>query len=387
LDRPSLEPPPRSDLNRALLLLAGASLALAAVLAWRLLTWTPPLHDPGAAPRAVTPRADLTEEEQTTIAIFEAAGPAVVHIYTTERQRVPFGQPADEYLLGTGSGFLWSPDGYVVTNLHVLEGADRAYVSLADGSAHAAELVGSDPNTDLAVLKILVPGTSLVTLPLGTSHDLRVGQMVFAIGNPFGYDHTLTVGVISGLQRTMRARTLARIHGVIQTDAAINPGNSGGPLLDSAGRLIGVNTAIHAEAGVNSGIGFAVPVDVVNRVVPQIIRQGRVSQPALGVRMAPDAWTRQHGLDGVAVTEVVPGSGAAAAGLRPARMEDGQVEPGDLIVGLNGDPVSQQQDLVRLLAERQVGEKITLEVLRDGERIQVPVLLKAYEEVLETVAE
>jgi S1-C subfamily serine protease len=255
-----------------LLLLLGLGL----VLAWRFwprAPWTG--LDPNAVPRAVTPRGDLAEDEKTTIAIFRQASPSVVHITTLALRQDAFSLDLFQIPRGTGSGFVWDQDGHVVTNYHVIQGADAARVTLADQSSWTARLVGAYPDKDLAVLMIDAPKNRLRPIPVGTSHDLQVGQKVFAIGNPFGLDQSLTTGVISALGREIESVTRQTIKDMIQTDAAINPGNSGGPLLDSAGRLIGVNTAIFSPSGAYAGIGFAIPVDEVNRVVPKLIRHGK----------------------------------------------------------------------------------------------------------------
>jgi S1-C subfamily serine protease len=261
----------------------------------------------------------------------------------------------------------------------VIRGANRAFVFLAGSDEPLqAELVGVDKSVDLAVLKIEAPAGALVPLPLGTSSDLQVGQNVYAIGNPFGYDQTLTTGVISALEREIQSLIGNPIRGVIQTDAAINPGNSGGPLLDSAGRLIGVNTMIYTPSGGSAGIGFAVPVDTVNRVVPEIIRTGHGPKTTIGFSAAPDSWTRKRRMPGVAVAEVAAGGAAERAGLRPMRAtDDGRVEIGDLIVGVDGRAVRTQEELALLLMGRAPGDRVRLSLLRDGKQAEVDVVLDA----------
>lgn len=266
--------PPRyawSSYSWPLLLLLGVG----AVLVWRLaprLTgyWT----DSAVVPREVMLRGDLFEDEKRTIDLFKRSSPSAVHITTVGR---PSSRNPRQIPHGTGSGFIWDREGRVVTNYHVIRGAASAQVTLSDGSDWQARLVGGFPDKDLAVLVIDAPRDRLRPIPIGTSHDLQVGQKVFAIGNPFGLDRTLTTGIISALGREIESVTDQTIRDVIQTDAAINPGNSGGPLLDSAGRLIGVNTAIQSPSGASAGIGFAIPVDEVNRVVPQLIQQGKAA--------------------------------------------------------------------------------------------------------------
>ncbi|MGH7811140.1 MAG: S1C family serine protease, partial [Candidatus Binatia bacterium] len=242
------------------------------------------INDPRAAPRAVSPRGELMAGEKSIITLFKQASPAVVNITTlgVERDLITLNQY--QIPQGTGSGFVWDTTGNVITNFHVILNADAAQVTLSDQSNWRARVVGVAPDKDLAVLKIDAPANKLQAIPIGTSKDLQVGQSVFAIGNPFGLDQTLTTGVISALNREIESVTRRPIQGVIQSDAAINPGNSGGPLLDSAGRLIGVNTAIYSPSGASAGIGFAIPVDTVNRIVPELIRSGKITRPGLGVQ-------------------------------------------------------------------------------------------------------
>ncbi len=235
------------------------------------------LNDPRAAARAVTARGELFTDEKSTISLFKQASPSVVHITAITVQRDFFSLNLYQIPEGTGSGFVWDTNGNIITNFHVIQNADAAQVTLADQSAWKARRVGAAPDKDLAVLRIDAPANRLKAIPLGTSKDLQVGQRVFAIGNPFGLDQSLTTGVISALGREIESVTRRPIQGVIQTDAAINPGNSGGPLLDSAGRLIGVNTAIYSPSGGSAGIGFAIPADTVNRIVPELIRYGKIS--------------------------------------------------------------------------------------------------------------
>ena len=331
----------------------------------------------GAEPRVVMARGALADDEKATIDLFEARRDSVVYISTAGRVVDPWTRNVQEMPRGTGSGFVWDDLGHVITNAHVLEGAASAYVRLADGRTYEAALVGADPSHDLAVLRIGVTTDRPEPLPVGTSADLQVGQKVFAIGNPFGLDWTLTTGIVSALERELPTER-GPIRGLIQTDAAINPGNSGGPLLDSAGRLIGVNTAIFSPSGAYAGIGFAVPVDAVNRVVPQLIAQGSYAPPVLGVSIDPraDALARRQGIEGVLILGVTPGSAAEAAGLRPARITaDGQLDPGDVIVGLGGNEGASVEDLRALLDLHRAGDKVPLTVLRDGERVELEVTL------------
>ncbi len=330
-----------------------------------------------AEPRVVTARGELAQDEEATILLFEETSPSVVHINTSRRIRERFSLNVTEIPEGSGSGFVWDADGHVVTNAHVLQGADRAYVTLSDHTTWAANLVGYDTDYDLAVVRIDAPPDSLRPIALGASADLRVGQKVFAIGNPFGLDQTLTTGVISGLGREIVSVGRHRIRDVIQTDAAINPGNSGGPLLDSAGRLIGVNTAILSGAGSSSGVGFAVPVDTVNRVVPSLLKHGRRLRPRLGMVLVPESLARQLGVSrGALVDQVFAGSAAEAAGLRPTTVADGTVRRGDVIVAVDGEPIRGRDDLITIFDEREVGDRVELSVLRDGSEIVLEARLQ-----------
>jgi S1-C subfamily serine protease len=352
-------------------------LALGAVLLWRF--WPRPDAglDPSAAPRPVAPRGDLAEEEKTTISIFTQASPSAVHITTLAVKHDVFNLDLYQIPQGTGSGFVWDDQGHVATNYHVIQGSDAARVTLADHSNWKARVVGAFPDVDLAVLIIDAPKGRLRPILVGTSHDLQVGQKAFAIGNPFGLDQTLTTGVVSALGREMESVTRRKIKDMIQTDAAINPGNSGGPLLDSAGRLIGVNTAIYSPSGAFAGIGFAIPVVTVNHIVPQLIRSGKVTRPGLGVQVAPDQLARRLGLKGVLIMDVQPDSPAAKAGLRATRRdESNRVELGDVILAIDGKPVKSANDLLDVLEKHAVGDTVELTILRDGQEQKVTVTLE-----------
>ena len=302
--------------------------------------------------------------------------PAVVYITSVELRRNIFSLNVYEIPRGTGSGFIWDRDGRIVTNYHVIEDASRVEVTLGDGSTWKAEMVGTAPDKDLAVLQISAPPERLHEIAIGESHGLLVGQKVFAIGNPFGLDQTLTSGIVSALGREIKAVTGRTIQGVIQTDAAINPGNSGGPLLDSAGRLIGVNTAIYSPSGANAGIGFAVPVDVVNKVVPEIIRHGRVISPGLGIVVANERIVKRLGIDGVLILSVQPKSNAETAGLRGTSRVGDEIIFGDIIQELNGTKIDNYDDLRNELDHYKVGDKVELTVLRDNQTITIPVTLE-----------
>lgn len=334
---------------------------------------------PEGRPRPVTPApTELSPDERSTMAVFERATKSVVFIANSAVRRDPWSFDLFEVPQGSGSGFIWNKQGHLVTNFHVVYGATSITVTLADRTEHKAKVVGADPDHDLAVLQIQAQEESLSPVVIGTSHDLRVGQKVLAIGNPFGLDHTLTTGVVSALGRTIKSLSNRTIEGVIQTDAAINPGNSGGPLLDSTGRLIGVNTQIVSPSGAFAGIGFAVPIDTVNRIVPELIKYGKLIRPGLGVSLVPDAIARRWGIKGVVIGKVVRGSGAERAGLRGARETvTGRVELGDIIVGIDGKPIETIDDMLDLLEQRKVGDQVMVEILRANRRQQVSIALQA----------
>ncbi|MCS6897132.1 MAG: trypsin-like peptidase domain-containing protein [Nitrospira sp.] len=345
--------------------------------------WGKPLgaayEGPEGRPRPVTPApVELSPDERATIAVFERASKSVVFIANTAIQRDFWSFDTFEVPQGSGSGFIWNKQGHIVTNFHVIYGASSIKVTLADRSEYQARVVGADPDHDLAVLQILAPDGSLEPLAIGTSSDLRVGQKVLAIGNPFGLDHTLTTGVVSALGRTIKSMTNRTIEGVIQTDAAINPGNSGGPLLDSSGRLIGVNTQIISPSGAYAGIGFAVPVDTVNRIVPELIKHGKRIRPGLGVSLIPDAVARRWGIKGLIIGKVAKGGSAERAGLRGVReTAGGRIELGDILVAVEGTPVETVDDLLDVLEKFKVGDRVKVDVIRNNRRVAVDVTLQA----------
>jgi S1-C subfamily serine protease len=334
---------------------------------------------PMATPRAITPpQGDLGKDEQQVIEMFDTVSPSVVHITSLESRRSRLSMNVLEMPQGTGSGFIWDTDGHVVTNFHVIQNADRAEVTLSDNSVWKAEIVGSAPDKDLAVLRINAPADKLRPIAIGVSSNLRVGQSVFAIGNPFGLDQTLTTGVISGLGREIQSVTKRPIYDVIQTDAPINPGNSGGPLLDSHGRLIGVNTAIYSPSGAYAGIGFAVPVDSVNLTVPQLVTNGRLTRPGLGIHIGSDQMARALNLKGVIVFDIQAGSAAARAGLAGiTNGQGGRWLLGDVVVALDSAPVTSSSDLFRALDQHKVGDTVKLTVERDGKKRDVELTLQA----------
>ncbi|HEU5479719.1 MAG TPA: trypsin-like peptidase domain-containing protein [Candidatus Tumulicola sp.] len=346
-----------------MLALAGSTLAATSALA-----------------RPVTSRGPLAPDEQRTIEIFEKSKRSVVYISTSERVRDLWSRNVRTIPRGTGSGIIWDEAGHVITNYHVIAGASAATVRLNDGRDYPATLVGASQFHDIAVLHIGVTSNPPPPLPLGASHDLKVGQRVYAIGNPFGLDWTLTTGIVSALDRSIDDDNGNTIEHLIQTDAAINPGNSGGPLIDSAGRLIGMNTAIYSPSGASAGISFAVPADTINRVVTALIAHGRYARPTLGIEIDPDLndlLSSRLGVEGVFVLRVDPHGPAATAGLREAKIERGSIVPGDVIVSVGGKPVTTPSRLQARLDDFNPGDHVRLGVLRNGKEIAVTVTLAA----------
>eukprot|EP00250_Pteridium_aquilinum_P013286 c21252_g2_i2 orf=448-1470(+) len=280
---------------------------------------------------------------------------------------------------GSGSGFIWDKNGNVVTNYHVIRGASDLRVTLGDQSTYEAKVVGFDRDKDVAVLHIDAPQSKLRPIPVGSSADLLVGQKVYAIGNPFGLDHTLTTGVISGLRREISSAATGRpIQDVIQTDAAINPGNSGGPLLDSSGSLIGINTAIYSPSGASAGVGFSIPVDTVNGIVDQLVKYGKVTRPVLGITFAPEQSVEQLGVSGVLVLDAPPMGPAGKAGVKPTTRDSyGRLVLGDIITSINGEKVKNGSDLYRILDHCKVGDEVAVEVLRGDHTEKLKVSLES----------
>jgi 2-alkenal reductase len=320
------------------------------------------------APRPVASRAAPVGEEARSTAIYKQTVPSVAYIFTRQRE----GEGAQQGA-GTGSGFVWDRAGHIVTNYHVVQNASEVGVVIDRGKVIPARIVGTAPWVDLAVLELSTVPDNLTPITIGSSADLVVGQDTYAIGNPFGLSYTMTKGIISALDRHLPTSSGREVSGVIQTDAAINPGNSGGPLLDSAGRLIGVTSAILAPSGAFAGVGFAIPVDTVNRIVPELIKSGRAPLPGIGVRAYPEDVAARLGVDGIVIESVSPSSSAAKAGLRGVG-QSGQL--GDIIVAANGTPISNVAELARELEKAGIGKPVRLKVLRSGTQRDVEVTVQ-----------
>jgi len=334
-----------------------------------------------SSPSSVT-EPSLATDEQNNIEVYKTIAPGVVYIQSTTTVRDFFGmfsQPVE----GAGSGSIIDEQGDILTNFHVIANADpgKLMVNFGGGKRYAATVVGRDPDTDLAVIRLSeAPKAAMTVVPMGDSDKLEVGQKVLAIGNPFGLDRTLTTGVISGLQRPIRAQNGRQIEGAIQTDASINPGNSGGPLLDSHGRMIGINSQIESPSGASAGVGFAIPVNIAKRIVPELVRNGSIQRPKLGIQPRDvESLGNQVQLPvsyGVIIWNAVPGGAAANAGLRGlVQTEDGDVELGDIIIGIDGEKISNNDDLYRALNKHQMGETVNIEIMRKSRRMTVPVRL------------
>jgi S1-C subfamily serine protease len=369
--------------GRQILVIALGSALFAAVavagfqqLSSRLL----PFGSASISPPSSITDPSLATDEQNNIEVYKATSPGVVYIQSTTTVRDFFGM-FERPVEGAGSGSIIDEQGNILTNYHVIANAEKLTVSFGTGKNYPAKVVGRDPDTDLAVIRLLeTPKEALTIVPMGDSDKLIVGQKVLAIGNPFGLDRTLTTGVISGLQRPIRAQNRRQIEGAIQTDASINPGNSGGPLLDSHGRMIGINSQIESTSGSSAGVGFAIPINIAKRVVPELIKNGEVRRPKLGI-VPRDVETLQNQVrlpvtSGVLIWQVQPGGPAANAGLRGmVQTEDGDIELGDIIVGLDGEKINNNDELYRALNKHQLGDTVSVEVFRNGTRMTVQVRL------------
>ena len=330
-----------------------------------------------AAPAGISDPATVTDE-QNNIEVYKAISPGVVSVKSTTVTRDFFGEVEEGG--GSGSGSVIDDQGHILTNFHVIEGAQRLTVSFGGDKTFPAKVVGGDPDTDLAVIKVDAPREQLTIVPFGDSDKVVVGQKVLAIGNPFGLDRTLTTGVVSGLQRPLRARNGRPIEGALQTDASINPGNSGGPLLDARGRMIGINTQIYSPSGGSVGVGFSVPISIAKRIVPVLLREGVVRRPKLGISSRPVKDIKDQVQlpvsDGVIVLQVMPGGSAAAAGLRGLQQgAGGDVSLGDIITAIDGEKVSDADDLYRILSKHQIGDVVKVEVVRNNRPTTVNVRL------------
>jgi S1-C subfamily serine protease len=308
-----------------------------------------------------------TEDEANSIEIYQKASPAVVHVTNTALRRSFFSRNIQEIPRGAGSGFVWDKNGLIVTNYHVIHGANRILIELHDRSEWEAQVIGVAPEKDLAVLRIEAPEDLLYPLPIGDSSELEVGRKVLAIGNPFGLDTTLTTGVVSAVGREIDSANDRKIRNVIQTDAAINPGNSGGPLLNSLGQLVGVNTAIYSPSGGSAGIGFAIPVNTVREVIPQLISYGRLLRPVIGAEFASDSWLRRYRIDGLAVVRVFPGMPAASAGMTGAyRNNRGEIVLGDIVTAIDGKTIRTNDDYLTLIEKKKAGDEVLLTTQLNG---------------------
>ncbi len=323
-------------------------------------------ENPTAIATAGTTPVFLTNDEQNNISVFKSASPSVVFVTNTQLRRQRFSLNVMEIPRGSGTGFIWDESGLIVTNFHVVQGANKITIELQSNKSYQATVVGIAPEKDIALLKIDAPKEDLQPLPLGDSTSLAVGRKVLAIGNPFALDTTLTVGVVSALGREIKSITNRTIKNVIQTDAAINPGNSGGPLLNSNGQLVGVNTAIYSPTGASAGIGFAIPVNAVKVIIPQLIEHGKLIRPVLGIETLTDYWTRRLRVKGVAILSVREGLPAAKAGMVGVREDRrGKIHLGDVIIAINGQNVINEDSLLNQLEQFSPGDNVKVTTLKD----------------------
>ena len=343
----------------------GASLVVIAVTVGIFVSATNK-ENPTASATAETTPAFLTNDEQNNISVFKSASPSVVFVTNTQLRRQRFSLNVMEIPRGSGTGFIWDESGLIVTNFHVVQGANKITIELQSNKSYQATVVGSAPEKDIALLKIDAPNEDLQPLPLGDSASLAVGRKVLAIGNPFALDTTLTVGVVSALNREIKSITNRTIKNVIQTDAAINPGNSGGPLLNSNGQLVGVNAAIYSPTGASAGIGFAIPVNAVKVIIPQLIEHGKLIRPVLGIEPLTDYWTRRLRVKGVAILSVREGLPAANAGMVGVREDRrGKIHLGDVIIAINGQNVINEDSLLNQLEHFSPGDTVKITTLKD----------------------
>jgi len=348
------------------------------MIIWRIIPFLEIMVN--STPKAITPRGELSSLEQSNIELFEKSKDSVVFITTQEQVVDYWSRSVMDVQKGSGSGFIWDKFGHIVTNYHVIEGASSATIRLSNGADYQASLVGADPSHDLAVLKIDASSLSLKPMPIGESKGLKVGQMVYAIGNPFGLDWTMTTGIISALNRVIDGVDGSKIKEAIQTDASINPGNSGGPLLDSARRVIGVNTSIYSPSGASAGIGFAIPIDLVNKVATQLIAYGKYIRPTLGIDVDErmnKLLNQRYGIEGIVVLGVQKGSGADHANLEPAKIyRDGSISLGDVIVKIDNDKVGSIIELNEALDTKNNEDRIKVTLLRKEQLIVIELQLK-----------
>jgi len=335
-----------------------------------VMAFTAPVYASEAAPYP-----PMTESEQLSIDIYQNNQDSVVYVTNRALRRDPFSRRVYEHTAGSGTGFIWDNDGHIITNFHVIDGAAEVLITLPNGDVSEAKLVGIAPERDLAVLYV-PEATDLSPIPLGDSDRLLVGHQVYAIGNPFGLDTTLTTGVISALNRSITSPSERVIQGVIQTDAAINPGNSGGPLINSSGVLVGINTAIYSPSGANAGIGFAIPVNTLKHTIPELIEYGRIQRPILGIELAPRRFAQRWGVDGLPIARVEQGTSAALAGIRGlSRDRFGRLQIGVIIVAIDGELIQNTDDLLSLLESRRYGDTLLVDVIREGDAVTIELTL------------
>lgn len=353
----------------------------AALVGATLAVFTFGLAGPGA-PVSAKPASNpitLTSDEQNNVDVFREASPSVVFVTNTAlRRQGLFSLNVLEIPQGSGTGFIWDDSGIVVTNYHVVLRANRITITLQNGHDYEAEVVGTAPETDIAVLRISAPREELRPITLGDSRALFVGHKVLAIGNPFALDTTLTVGVVSALGREIKSLTNRTIKDVIQTDAAINPGNSGGPLLNSRGELVGVNTAIYSPSGASAGIGFAIPANTLKRIMPRLIEHGNLFRPVLGIETLSDYWAQRLGaVKGVAILSARPGFPAASAGIVGVREDQrGRLHLGDVIIAIDGEPVIDGDSLLTILEQHEPGDAVELTTMRDEKTRTITLALE-----------